>query len=59
MSHNNFNRPNIEDARRAIKSGAFQGTAVTLVEVDHGHGNLTITEEGRKESARIVTSVKS
>ena len=57
MSHDNFNRKNIEAAREACK--LFRGQTTVMCLNEDGPSKVEISKESRKETAKIVTSVKS
>ena len=56
MSHDNFNRKNIEAAREACK--LFRGQTTVMCLQEGGSSKVEITKESREETAKIVTSVK-
>ena len=57
MSHDNFNRKNIEAAREACK--LFRGQTTVMCLNEGGPSKVEIPKESRKETAKIVTSVES
>ena len=56
MSHDNFNRKNIEAAREACK--LFKGQTTVMCLQEGGSSKVEITEESREEISKIVTSVE-
>ncbi len=56
MSHDNFNRKNIEAAREACK--LFRGQTTVMRLNEGGPSKVEITKESREEISKNVTSVE-